>query len=252
MAETKDVKKDENTSQTSSENTTAEVKDSKTETASGEKDTTDKFKNPEELAKAYDGLQKKLGEQGDKLGQMETFMSNANALLNAVYSDPDIQKLVEQKYGGGQVSDNKQTEQQPSVTDPRLSEMEQMLRLKAVEEFDKKYNINETEVLETHKKIGEQLTKIGIDVRSSPLDLLPAQLDTAYQRAFPDKALGNARAEGAAQTMTNLQSQIPSQGGGSSSTEEGTVDLSTEQKDWAKKLGVSEDKIKDALKKHPE
>src|SRR3990167_2924449 len=168
MAEAKDVKKDENTSQTSSENTTAEVKDSKTETASGEKDTTDKFKNQEELAKSYDELQKKLGEQGDKLGQMETFMSNANALLNAVYSDPDIQKLVEQKYGGGQVSDNKQTEQPQSVTDPRLSEMEQMLRLKAIEEFDKRRSEEHTEALETHKKIGEQLTKIGIDVRSSP------------------------------------------------------------------------------------
>jgi hypothetical protein len=215
-----------------------------------------KFKTQEDFVKSYDELQSKLGSMGEKVGTLEAYSANANTLINALYSDPDIQKVIEQKYGGQTGQQPQQPQQttpqqqqaptqQPPVVDPKLAEMERAMRLEAIKGFDSRFNVKPEEIKEVHDKVGQELYSMGYDVKTIPVDLMPGMMEKAYKLAYPEKVLEAAKQEGAAQTMTNMQAQIPSQGGGQIREEQKT--LTPQQQEWIKKLGKSEGDVQKVL-----
>jgi len=222
-----------------------------------------KWETPDNMKTSYNELEKWKGEAVERIDKLDTYVNQSTALLNAVYSDPDIQKLVTQKYGDKQQEEgvapvntptDKPNTETPAETprDPRVDQMESTMRVAAVQDFDRKIGIidkSQKEKDDIHAIMGREINTLGYDVRTAPVDMLPALLDKSYRLTHPDQATEAARVRGATETMGNLQSSLPSQGGGTGTPGEAPVALSDEQKKWAKNLGVKEGKIQETLKK---
>lgn len=197
-----------------------------------------KFKTPEDMATSYGELEKKLGEVGDKYGQLETYVASVNGLLNVIQGDPNLQQQIREKQGVPTPA----TPEEPATAQPNqdLDEIKQTMRLGIIGDFDRKFGIKDEEMQDVHKKVGQELAALGHNIKTAPLDLLPSLLDKAFKLSHSDRAADAAKQAGVAQTVTNMQAQVPTQGGGSLSSDGGNQKLDQEQLDWVKKLGFTE------------
>ena len=201
----------------------------------------DKFKTAEDMATSYGELEKKMGEMGDKYGQLESYVTSVNGLLNIIQADPNLQQQIRDKQGiTTPVTPEAPTTPQAS---PEIDEIKQTMRLSIIGDFDRKYGIKDEEMQDVHKKVGQELAALGHNIRTAPLDVLPSLLDKAFKLSYSDRANEAAKQQGVAQTVTNMQAQVPSQGGGTLNASEGAPKLDQEQLDWVKKLGFTESDV---------
>lgn len=219
----------------------------------------DKFKTPEDMKKSYGELEKNQTEQAEKLKQAESDLGNANNWINTVYNQPELKKLIDTIYTGGQKPDQQpqqpndqqqQPDQQPvTPDDTRVTDMDLTMRSKSIQEFDTKFGIKVEEQKEVHKQVGQELASMGYDFQTMPLNLMGPMLDKAFRLSYADRYKENARQEGAAQAATNMQATVPTQGGGSINEPGGKTVLTAEQKEWAEKLGKTAEHTSETVDK---
>lgn len=220
-------------------------------------------------------LEKQVSELKGQVDKMGEYVKDANTLINVVYSDPDIQKMVKQKYGGDQTPTEKAEpeptkEQKPNteqnapaatpapVTDPRVDTMDASLRAQYINSFDEKYGIGREESKEVHEKMGAELASLGLDIKQVPLDTVPSLLEKSFKLSHSDRYDKVVQNRGAAQTMTNMQGSVPSQGGGGNTESSETNTLTPEQKKWVNDLvtpsekASAEQKAQEIVEKNPE
>lgn len=230
---------------------------------------------------SYADLEKTVNELKTNYDKMGEYVRDANTLINVVYSDPDIQKMVKQKYGGGneptppanQGGDQNQNQNQgqgtpttppttPATppappTDPRIDNMDASLRAQYINGFDERFGISKEEAKEIHEKMGTELASLGLDIRTAPLDAVPGLLEKAFKLSHTDRYEKVVEARGAAQNMTNMQGSVPTQGGGGGAGgDAGSTELTPEQKKYVNDLVSPSDnknpeqKVQDVVQKY--
>lgn len=180
-----------------------------------------------------------------EIAELKKYQEQATPLIQAVYSDPDIQAVIKQKStatsdGGG--GEEKQTQQDNPKVDAKLAEVDLTMRTNSITEFDRKYGIKPEEQEEVHKKMAVELQNMGQDARNLSLDKLPGALERAFRLSHEERYSNIAKSQGAAETMNNLNGQFPNQSGRSLTNAEGNSALTNDQKDWVDKLVTGDDK----------
>jgi len=222
-----------------------------------------KGKDSNDLIKMYGDLERKLGEQGAELGQKRKFEQEMGLVLQAIHADPNIKASVEKelkKIVGVKDPDNTaSTSTTDSKPDKTTVETRQAVESQILGKFEEKHGLDSLPAdkkAEVYKKIGDELaemldpggTKTYAQVLGSVnLMKLPGMLDKALFLAEKDQVIAKATEEGRAKAQVSRAGAIgtiPSFG-----TSSGGDSLSADERDTAKKLGISEKDYLDSKKK---
>lgn len=227
------------------------------------------FKSVGELETAYKDLQSKLGTQGDELGQLRDFQNQAYPIIDAVYGDQnlmkDVRQAVESKYGVGN-SDQAVPQNQPETKengkivdkssvkpDPRVSEHELFMRQIAINNFKTRYGLDKLPE-EEYKPVEEALVNTmsrwvspGTKV---PIDKVEPLLEDAWKIVKGDKLVEEKVLETVAKDRVNQQATVGSISSGSPET--GDVELSEADRQFAEKLNVPLERVKQYKKRYAE
>lgn len=208
-----------------------------------------KGKSAEEIAKAYVDLEKKLGEHSDKVkrvGDLEEEIKQWHALGDVIQSDPELQAALKKKATGG--------DKAPAPRDDTRKALETQI----ISSFEAKYGLSS---LAEDKRKG-LYTKIGSEIREMfdpsgtmssaeiidklPLDRLNLYLEKAYKLATSDDREEQLRSEGYLKAKQNNEATLGSM---PSSTVQSDIELTPEQRETARKMGISEKDYKEQVKK---
>jgi len=144
----------------------------------------DKYKSPEELAKAYKDLETKLGQQSEEVRRSKEFQTVVRPILEEIRKDPKIFEALDKRLRNESEPDNLQSENAKDAkenTDESREAVSDMIRLN----FEKKYGIDKLspeEAAETRRKIGEAIVDLtGRSFNQVDLRQLEKVLDNAYQ-----------------------------------------------------------------------
>lgn len=257
----KDIMADENQDPSKSgqsEETTQNDPDSGQESGQSESKATEPSNIPENLAgksvedivKMYGELERKLGEQSATVAEAKKLKKNQQLLADAIMSDP---KLAQQVEGAlrkkmGIESDDSGGDEDDKKTDKSSEDLRRYSENKIISEFSDEFGLTELKSEEREKalkEVGQQLAdlvdptgkKSMSEVLSSvSLEKLPDLLRKSYFLTNMENIMSGDKS-----SLSNLSAlgRISS-AGGSSDQESGG--LTPEEKEVAKKLGVSEEK----------
>jgi phage I-like protein len=217
-----------------------------------------KGKTANQIAKDYLELQKKIGEQGEQVAQTkqqladkEKLLQQYDALGKVIQSDPALYYQIEgkikslsQQRPSQQPTDPSNQKTERDLTDVKLSAQNQIFT-----NFESKFGINnlsEDQAKSLQSKIGKELAEmtgakdVPSAIASLSLDRLPLFLEKAYRLATDGDDQERARLKGMLDARRNNQASfgnVPS-----SSIRENPNGLSPEEKNVAKRLGVTEEK----------
>jgi hypothetical protein len=217
-----------------------------------------KGKTASEIAQSYLELEKQVGKHTTEVQQTkaeaqkaQTQLQQWEALGKVIQANPALYYQIE---GEIKKLGNRQPSQQP--TDPSVQRTEKDLtdvKLAAqnqiFEKFESKFGIDglATEDANNLKaRIGKELTEMtgakdtASAIASLPLDRLPVFLDKAYRLATDSDDQERSRLKGMLEAKRNNQAafgNVPS-----SSISNNNQGLSPEEKNVAKRLGISEEK----------
>lgn len=230
------------------------------------KDETNKTETTEETIQIpkseFEGLKSQLEEMNKFRTETEDYLKGASVVVNTLASDPELTKAFRSRLtgeGGGQQQEQKKTQ---TVTVPDdgakttqyskdIEEVKSSQREEIIAAFEKDYgisNLPDEDKRESRRKIEGYLNEFGwsISGRSGnqpPLTTLRNQLEKAYVGTHAEKLREEGKLEGFVQARTNSMGAMGSFPSGTlPETQE--KDLSPKQKEWAKKLGVDENKAK--------
>ena len=210
-----------------------------------------KGKTTTDLVKMYGELEHKLGAQGTELGQARKFQEEMAIVLKAIEQDPDVKSGVEKnmrKVMGITEDSPKSGESKSSSTD---TETRRAVEGQIIREFEEKSGLNtldQEKKAEVFKRIGDELSDMlnpgGNKSYSEVLDSvnltkLPAMLEKAYFLADREGIVKKAAEEGRAKAMQDRGGIIGNIS--SSSRQEGSDTLTSEERLVARKLGISDE-----------
>ena len=224
-----------------------------------------KYKSAEELEKAYLEEQSKIQEQGtrlnqqaEELGQLREFQSKTYPIIDAVYADQElmgkVRQAVDAKYGVP-VEGNTETEkeEQPKV-DPRAMATESFLRQQAISNFKARHGLDKLS-MDDGKSVDEALMNTMarwiIPGQPIPLEKVDALLEDAYKIVRNDKLIEDKVFESLAEQRTNQQATVGQLSAGSPG-EKSPIELSEEERSFARKLGVKEEDALEYKKRQAE
>jgi len=206
-----------------------------------------KYKNEEELAKAYKDLEGKLTEQGKEVGQAREFASAIEPLINVVRDDPEVFSLVDRKLR------EKTTPKPATTTAPDRSQKE--VRDAAVDliiaGFEGKKGIDQMAEADRRKMrndIGAAVSDMtGQAITQIDLRRLGGVLENAYFLANKDKITDKAKLEALLAAQGANEASIS--GVRSSSTSEGsTEEMTPEEANVATKMGLTREQYLEGKK----
>jgi len=190
----------------------------------------DKYKSPEELAKAYKDLESKLGQQSEDVRKSKEFQEVVRPILEEIRKDPKIFEALDKRLRN-QEPDNTQPNDTANKIDEPREAVADMIRLN----FEKKYGIDRLspeDAADARKKIGEAIVdSTGKSFNQIDLRQLERVLDNAYLIANKDKLV---RKEALDEATGSIPS-VPSSPGTSVET------LSPEEAKVAESLGLTRD-----------
>jgi len=224
----------------------------------------EKFKGqtPDQIAKAYVELEKKLGEQSKTVEEAKTLREQTDTLVRAIWNDPDLYRQVEagvRKYTSGEslsdreppkkgVSAPKESEVNPTLVDLKIAEENRVLN-----DFYSKYGYNNLD----EKTRKDSLAKLSSTVAelvdpggkrpireifaSIPVTKLQRYLENAHFIANKEKFLEQAKNSALLSEEENRAGAIGSFAASSGREKEG-VSLSAREREVAQKMGISEEK----------
>lgn len=220
-------------------------------------------KSPEEIAKAYQELEKKFGETSEEVASARKVMEQNDTLLRAIWSDPDLYRQVEQgvkKYTSGEVLPETKPNDKPPKGDEgsKESQVDQVADLKVasenrvLNEFAVKYGYNtlpEKERKDSYARLAVTLAEL-VDpggkksvrqiLNNIPTSKLPRYLENAHFIANKDKFLEKAKDSGRVSHLENQEGSIGSFAASSGKAKTG-VELTSREREVAQKMGVSEE-----------
>jgi len=211
-----------------------------------------KFKDQEALKKAYQEAESSGSKMSTELKELKEFEKEVTPLLTEIYTDPELLKSVREKLGYTQTPTTETKKDNSLIPREWQQQMEQYSdwqRGQMIEAFEKRQGIDrlpDEQKKEVRKQIGSYLIK----GRSAlpPMNLLEGLLDDAYKLVRVDKLKEEGKLEGILESQAGNLAAIGSLSSGSQSqTEELT--LTKEQKEVAKKAGLSEKEYSDYVKK---
>jgi hypothetical protein len=227
-----------------------------------------KGKSPDEIAKMYVNLEKKLGEQSGEVDAARKLKEQTETMLRAVWSDPDLYRQVEagvKKYvsgdtipdtrpkdkskddkSGGEAKDQKEVN--PEVAEIRKSEENRVLN-----EFFTKFGYNNLEEKTRQDKYSQLAVSLAelVDpqgkrpikeiLSSIPLSKLPKYLENAHFIAHKGELIEQGKRS---ERVSQFETQNASIGSfaASSSGKDNGVTLTKSEREVAQKMGISEEK----------
>ena len=211
-------------------------------------------KTPEELAKSYQELEKKLGDQSNELGEHRKYREQMDLVLQAIWSDPTLYSTVDQQIrklqGGGQARDTSQPNGEASFA---INDTRAAMERKIINDFEKEFGIDKLSTEDkqkAHAKVGQALrdlvdpngSRTTTEILSSiSLEKLPAFLENAFfvsnKETFLQEQTKRREAE------LGAIGSIPSSGGSSSE-----LSLNDLERKAAQGMGIPEDKYKERKK----
>jgi hypothetical protein len=204
-----------------------------------------------------------------KLNDMGTFVEDASLLVAAIYKDPQLRTTVQQHLAGiagGQPANQPPANQPPAnnppanqpaatppenkpVVDPTVQSLDIRNREEIIGKVEAKYGYNKLDAdkrKELRKTVEKRLNQWGSSVTTAPVHQLENLLEDAYLLSDMGKAKEEGRLEGLVQARENEMGALPTMGNNQPQPE--TTTLTPEQKEWAGKFGVAEDKVTSRLK----
>ena len=218
-------------------------------------------KSQEELLKIYGELERKVGEQGNELGNLRQFQRDAAVVLQAIRQNPELEGNVEKellkiqgiepdksslKKGNGEIRDV-QADTRKSMEGQIMREFEDARGLSSLDS-EKKNQVYAAVGRELHDMLNPGGSKTIPEILDSiELTKLAPMLDKAYYLAARDEVVAQAGREGALKARQNQAAAI---GSISSSGEvSGSESLNEEERDVARKLGISDEDYRKSKKK---
>jgi hypothetical protein len=223
----------------------------------------DKFegKSAEEISTAYKALEAKLGEQSKEVGQTRTQlaeMSNTqqqlNYILQVIGSDPKLYQEVDKAVRKAANQQGAQTPTSFTSDDTRTA-----LESQIINDFSARkgiVNLPVEEQKQVHTKVGAILLDL-LDpggkqtvpqvLSNVSLQKLPRLLDYAYTIVANPAMIEQAKAQALAEKESAEQGAIGGIASGGDTTNE--ANLTREEREVAKKMGVSEEKWLEQKKK---
>lgn len=207
-------------------------------------------KSPEELAKAYVELEKKLGEQSQELGESRKYREQVDVVLQAIWADKDIYNSVDKKIRelrGAPIQTDTNTNEGKPEPQSNDTDTRKALETQIIDQFEKKFGLDQMESQkrrDMHTKIGTALaemldpggTKTYQEILNDvSLARLPKYLDNAYflaNREELQKSITQSK-----ENEAGAIGSIPSSSGRTSD-----LTLSASERDVAEKMGVTEEK----------
>ena len=225
------------------------------------------FKTVAELETAYKDLESKLGTQGDELGQLRDFQNQAYPVIDAVYGDQnllkEVRQAVESKYGVGNSDqavpkdqaeiNGKIVDKPPVKPDVRVSEHELFLRQIAINNFKTRYGLDKLPEAEYQPVEEALITTMSRWVQPGtkvPIDKVETYLEDAWKIVKGDKLVEEKVLETITKDRVNQQATVGSMSSGSTETEE--VQLSEADRQFAEKLHVPLERVKQYKKRYAE
>ena len=197
-------------------------------------------KSDSELVKMYVELEKKIGEQGNELGQARKFQQDMALVLETIEANPnlktEIQKELKKATGFKEPDVNK-----PSQDSTKTDETRRAVEAQIIKEFEGTHglnSLNQEEKAKTYSKIGDELIDMfdpsGKKTTAQILDeidltKLPRMLEKAYFLVNRGEGENRAQKEGMIGSIPSSSSVSDSEG------------LNQDERKAAKRLGISED-----------
>lgn len=223
-------------------------------------DIPDKFRGKpvEEVMKAYKEAEQELGKLKNEIGnrpskeeydKLKTAVEQWDALGEVIKGNPALLKAVEEEV---------KVKSSPDSDPEKKDDVRESLTIRTIGEFESRFGIDalpQEQRTALHVKIGNELKEL-LDpdgkkttqkiIQDIPLDKLPRYLEKAYKLATGDDAKEKARLEGIIQSRQNGEATFGTITSSSTKSEES---LTPEQREVARKLGVSEENYLKQLKK---
>lgn len=215
-----------------------------------------KGKSADELVGMYAEAQRKIGEQGNELGNLRQFQRDAAVVLQAINQNPDIREKVETELLKiqGINPDEVKKEEPTAKVDAATVDTRKAVEGQIMKDFEQDYgltNLDSEKRSQIYMAVGRELHDMlnpGGDktipqiLDSIELTKLRGMLDKAYYLATRDQVVADAAKEGELRAKQNLSAAI---GGISSSSEiSKEAELNSEERDVARRLGMSEEDYK--------
>lgn len=225
-----------------------------------------KGKTPDQIAKAYVDLEKKLGEQSTTVKEAKKIQEQTDTLLRAIWANPDLYRQVEtgiKEYTEGkQLPDTrlkkpsdlkKGGEEAPEQEVPDdLSDLKRAEENRVLDEFFTKFgykNLSDKERKDAYARVAMSIAEL-VDpagkrpireiLSSIPISKLPKYLENAHFIANKGQLVESAKRSALLDQRSNEEASIGSFAASSGKSKVG-VPLSNREREIAQKLGVSED-----------
>lgn len=183
-----------------------------------------KFTTEHDLAKAYKELEKKLGEQGEKIRQTEEFATVINPLLEEIRNDPVIFDQLDKRLKEKGNPNNTPTES--STKDKQVDEARLAVSDLYIKRFEEKYGIDKLPPEESaalRNSIGAAVARMtGKSYSQVDLRQLESVLEDAYLIANKDKLINKEALADATGGIPSIPTS-PSKSETTLSQEEATV-----------------------------
>jgi hypothetical protein len=216
----------------------------------------------------------------NQLSEIQPFVEDASYLVSAIYSDPQLKQTVQTRLQQGYMPNSNPpanpanppanpanppanpanppanpanppaNPSNPTPTyDPRLNPLDVKAREDIVSQIETKYGYTrlDKDARKTLRaNVERTLNKWNTSVITAPVNTLPNLLEDAYLLNDLGKAKEEGRLEGLVDARNTEMGAIPTMG--NQKIEPETTTLSADQKVWAQKFGISEDKVTARLK----
>lgn len=192
----------------------------------------DKYKTPEELAKAHKELETKLGSQSEEIRKTKEFAEIVNPILEEIRNDPELFDALDKKLRSKDQPDNSQPKD--SAND-KVDDVRSVASDLILQRFEEKYGITKLPLEEQaalRGNIGDAITRLtGKSFNQVDLRQLSNVLEDAYIIANKDKLINK-------EALVEATGSIPSIPTSSGTTEE---TLTSQEARVAEKLGLTRD-----------
>jgi len=221
-------------------------------------------KTPADIAKAYDELEKKLGEQSRTVEEARALQEQTDTLVKAIYSDPDLYRKVEQgvkRYTSGETlpdersnpADKGDEARKSPKVDPIISDLKLVEENRIINKFMSDYGytgLDEKTRKDSYAKLATTLAEI-VDpggkrpmqevLSSIPLPKLGKYLENAHFIANKEAIIAHERQAAMLRGEENKSGAIGSFAAASPARGQG-ITLTNQERDIARKMGISEEK----------
>lgn len=197
-----------------------------------------KYKTIEELEEGYKNTSGESSKMAEELNDYRKAVQDYEQIVRVVLNDEELRQGVEKRLSGQTSSDNSRKEvAKTPERDPQIVKVARQMENMIVDNFMSKHGLDQLDTDEQAKvkrDIGKYLEDV-IDPQNVDLNKLPKQLENAYKLYKLDNA-GDDRTEG-----TDYSSEIGKTKGAPSATPKDTTpSLTPQEKEAARKMGISE------------